>query len=123
MSGVGVSWLAIRSFERAQDGGERGIRTLAPRYRSSCLAGKRFRPLSHLSKLYQIIAKDIHFKYIQKHKDFMILCKQFIMSVILEIKVIPRARKQLIKADAVYDARCYVKSAPEDNKANSEIID
>lgn len=37
----------------AQDGGERGIRTLAPRYRSSCLAGKRFRPLSHLSKLYQ----------------------------------------------------------------------
>lgn len=53
----------------------------------------------------------------------MILCKQFIMPVILEIKVIPRARKQLIKADAVYDLRCYVKSPPEDNKANTEVID
>ena len=30
-------------------GGERGIRTLVPDYSGSCLAGKRFRPLSHLS--------------------------------------------------------------------------
>jgi uncharacterized protein YggU (UPF0235/DUF167 family) len=44
------------------------------------------------------------------------------MSIILDIKVFPRARKQLLKLDAVYDLRCYVNSPPEDNKANHEVI-
>jgi hypothetical protein len=35
-------------------GGERGIRTLVPHFWSACLAGKCFRPLSHLSILCQI---------------------------------------------------------------------
>ncbi len=44
------------------------------------------------------------------------------MAIILDIKVIPRARKQALKTDAVYDMRCYVTSPPEDNKANHEVI-
>lgn len=44
------------------------------------------------------------------------------MAIILDIKVIPRARKQALKADSVYDMRCYVISPPEDNKANHEVI-
>jgi len=45
------------------------------------------------------------------------------MPIVLDIKVIPRARKQLLKADAVYALRCYVNSPPEDNKANQEVIE
>lgn len=45
------------------------------------------------------------------------------MPIILDIKVIPRARNQLLKADNVYALRCYVKSPPEDNKANAEVIE
>ncbi len=44
------------------------------------------------------------------------------MSIILDIKVFPRARKQLLKLDPQYDLRCYVNSPPEDNKANHEVI-
>ena len=45
------------------------------------------------------------------------------MTVTLEIKVIPRSRRQLLRTDVRYDLRCYVNSAPEDNKANSEVIE
>ena len=42
-------WHSQTKLVRAKTGGERGIRTLAPGFPDSCLAGKRFRPLSHLS--------------------------------------------------------------------------
>lgn len=45
------------------------------------------------------------------------------MAVTLDIKVVPRARKRVIKVDPVYDIRCYVTSPPEDNKANKEVIE
>lgn len=45
------------------------------------------------------------------------------MPIILDIKVIPRARKQRLAVDPVYALRCYVVSPPEDNKANHEVID
>ncbi len=70
-----------------------------------------------------MIVQYFWIEYIQKHKDFEILCKSFVMIIVLEIKVIPRARKQLLKADPVYDLRCYVNSPPEDNKANQEVVD
>jgi hypothetical protein len=41
--------MAVPAEALAKAGGERGIRTLAPGFPDSCLAGKRFRPLSHLS--------------------------------------------------------------------------
>ncbi len=41
--------LARQAFLEEMTGGERGIRTLVPGFPGSCLAGKRFRPLSHLS--------------------------------------------------------------------------
>lgn len=37
----------------SENGGEDEIRTRAPCYQNSCLAGKRFRPLSHLSNIIQ----------------------------------------------------------------------
>ncbi len=48
-------------------GGERGIRTLAPGFPDSCLAGKRYRPLSHLSVIFQY--------YTKKDKVSVFLCK------------------------------------------------
>lgn len=44
------------------------------------------------------------------------------MSIIIDIKVIPRASKKLLKAYTTYDMRCYVISAAEDNKANEEVM-
>lgn len=45
------------------------------------------------------------------------------MQIILDVKVIPQARRQLLKPDNIYDLRCYVNSPPEDNKANREVIE
>lgn len=44
------------------------------------------------------------------------------MPITIDIKVIPRARAQKIQQDATYTLRCHVKSPPEDNKANQELI-
>ncbi|MBY0110004.1 MAG: DUF167 domain-containing protein [Candidatus Babeliaceae bacterium] len=45
------------------------------------------------------------------------------MTVILDIKVIPRSKKQFFKIDPVYALRCYVISPPEHNKANHEVVE
>ena len=42
--------IELQALKILKHGGERGIRTLVPGFPDSCLAGKRFRPLSHLSK-------------------------------------------------------------------------
>ena len=44
------------------------------------------------------------------------------MAIMLEIKVSPGAKKQLIKPDPAYDMRCYVTAQPENNKANQAVI-
>jgi hypothetical protein len=49
--------MAVPYEALAKYGGERGIRTLVPGFPDSCLAGKRFGPLSHLSPLFQIYIK------------------------------------------------------------------
>jgi uncharacterized protein len=48
--------------------------------------------------------------------------KKDIMAVLLKIKVMPRSRKQRCVLDAQGIMKCYVKSPPEDGKANKELI-
>ena len=52
---ISLKKLARPAVALAKAGGERGIRTLVPGFPGSCLAGKRFRPLSHLSILADLI--------------------------------------------------------------------
>ena len=64
-----VVWRSIQlSYRRTKCqiyGGEGGIRTLVSSFPDSCLAGKRFQPLSHLSTLLFSIKK-----YLRKHNLF-----------------------------------------------------
>lgn len=44
------------------------------------------------------------------------------MALTLEIKVVPKAGKVQLKADKNGIIKCYLKSAPEQGKANKELI-
>lgn len=101
------------------DGGERGIRTLAPHFRDSCLAGKRFRPLSHLSTNLGelVISKKKIYSYINVETSFTQV--DFMK---ITIKVVPKSREPKIILDKTGTLKLYVKSPPEDGKANKELI-
>ena len=44
------------------------------------------------------------------------------MAATLEIKVVPKSGKQALKLEKAGIIKCYLKSAPEDGKANKELI-
>jgi hypothetical protein len=44
------------------------------------------------------------------------------MSIIIEVKVIPKSKKSVISIDKTGNLRIYLKSVPENGKANQELI-
>ena len=105
---------------RAKPGGERGIRTLVPSFPGSRLAGERYRPLSHLSVVFQIPG-TMRIKYLkiyasvhgQKGKN---------MSFIFQVKVVPQSGRNKWVIDKSGTLKCFLKSAPEKGLANKELV-
>ncbi len=119
---------------KAKTGGERGIRTLASSFPDSCLAGKRFKPLSHLSQ--QKFHKHEQNKDIWPITQVQLrrLLHIFLdivgwpkpenrgaMAVIIEIKVVPSSGRTGCKLEGTR-LKCFLKSPPEKGKANKELV-
>ncbi len=92
----------------------------------TCLAGKRFRPLSHLSLIVFSFGVDKVIKGYGIHLLMQVFsltkCGVVAMALVFDVKVIPSSGSFGFFRDKNGELKCHLKSAPEKGQANRELL-
>ena len=92
----------------------------------TCLAGKRFRPLSHLSLIVFLLSVDKVIKgygiHLLMQVFSLIICGVVAMALVFDVKVIPSSGSFGFFRDKNGELKCHLKSAPEKGQANRELL-
>ncbi len=92
----------------------------------TCLAGKRFRPLSHLSLIVFLLSVDKVIKGYGIHLLMQVFsltkCGVVAMALVFDVKVIPSSGSFGFFRDKNGELKCHLKSAPEKGQANRELL-